>query len=39
MQYRIQRLAAVAALAFAAQAALAVTDKPECIAPAEPGGG
>jgi len=39
MKFRIQRLAAVAALAFVAQAALAATDKPECIAPAKPGGG
>ena len=39
MKLRIGRLAAVAVIALFAQAAAAATDKPECIAPAKPGGG
>lgn len=39
MNHLIRRLAAAAAIAVCAQAASAATDKPECIAPAKPGGG
>ncbi len=35
----VRRLLAAAAIAAFAQAAAAATDKPECIAPAKPGGG
>ncbi|MFP5404889.1 MAG: Bug family tripartite tricarboxylate transporter substrate binding protein [Gammaproteobacteria bacterium] len=39
MNCTIRRLVAAAAIALFAQTASAATDKPECIAPAKPGGG